>query len=221
MEAEPLRADMHVHTDHSKDSRTSPREVVKRALELGLDAIAVTDHNTVSGALEAERAAEGTGLLVIPGQEVRSREGEVIVLNVRETIPHGMSCLQTMRVGKKMGGFVVVPHPFDLMRNGLGKSMQGCLRYIDAIEVFNARTILGMFNNKAMSFAQEHNLPITAGSDSHFPEEMGNTHMLINSAKTTKAILEAIASGKAEIVARKQSLPRGIKRGLLKIRTYF
>ena len=221
MEAEPLKVDMHVHTNHSKDSRTSPREVVKRALELGLDAIAVTDHNTVSGALEAERAAHKTPLLVIPGQEVGAKEGEVMVLNVRETIPHGMSCLQTMRQARKLGGFVVVPHPFDLMRNGLGKSMQGCLRYIDAIEAFNARTLLGIFNTRAMAFAQEHGLPITAGSDSHFPEEMGNTHMLIASAKDTQAILEAITSGKAEIVARKQSLPRGVKRGLLKIRTYF
>lgn len=221
MEPESLRVDMHVHTNHSKDSRASPQDVVKRALELGLDAIAVTDHNTVSGALEAERAASRTPLLVIPGQEVMSREGEVIVLDVRENIPHGMTALQTMKAGKKGGGFVVVPHPFDLMRNGIGKAMESCLKYIDAIEAFNARTILGMFNNKAMAFAQEHNLPITAGSDSHFPEEMGNTHMLIRSAKTTKAILKAIASGRAEIVARKQSLPWGVKRGLLKIRTYF
>lgn len=221
MKPKSLRVDMHVHTDHSKDSRASPGEVVKRALELGLDAIAVTDHNTVSGAREAERAAKGTKLLVIPGQEVMSREGEVIILGVRENIPHGTSALQTMKAGKKGGGFVVIPHPFDLMRNGIGRAMEPCLKYIDAIEAFNARTIFGRFNNKAMAFAQEHNLPVTAGSDSHFPEEMGNTHMLISSAKTTRAILNAITSGRSEIVARKQSLPRGVKRGLLKIRTYF
>ncbi len=217
----PLKADMHVHTDHSRDSRTSPESVVKRALELGMDAIAVTDHDTVSGSLEAERFARGTSLLVIPGQEVRCQEGEVIVLGIRQTLPSKMPCLDTMKQARKQGGFVIVPHPFDLMRKSMGKSVKSCLDYIDAVEVFNSRTIFNMFNSKAFAFAEKHNLPMTAGSDSHFTEEMGNACMLVDSPRETQAILRAIRSGRTELVVRKQGLPPGIRRGLLKIRTYF
>ncbi|MCK4714780.1 MAG: PHP domain-containing protein, partial [Candidatus Aenigmarchaeota archaeon] len=134
---EMLKADLHVHTDHSKDSRTSPRDVVARALELGFDAIAVTDHNTVSGSLEAEKAALGSPLIVIPGQEVLCQEGEVIVLGLRKTLPNKAPCLAIMEQARKSGGFVIAPHPFDLMRKGLGRSLLPSIGFIDAVEVFN------------------------------------------------------------------------------------
>ena len=215
-----LRADMHVHTDHSKDSRTSPKDVVKRAIELGMDVIAVTDHNTVSGSLESEKYARGR-ILVIPGQEVHCKEGEVIVLNVRKTLPNKMPAKDLMKMARKEGGFVIVPHPFDLLRKGIGNPKESVLRYIDAVEVFNARTIFNRFNNKAMAFAESNDLPKTVGSDSHFPEEMGKTAMLIDSEKTIESVLNAIRLKKTELVVKKQNLSSGIKRGILKIRTYF
>ena len=216
-----LKVDFHVHTDHSKDSRASPITVVNRALELGFDAIAVTDHNTVRGSLEAEKLARGSSLLVIPGQEVHTQEGEVIILNIRETLPNKMPALDTMKAAKKLGGYVIVPHPFDLMRKGLGKQTQHCLKYIDAVEVFNARTIFGRFNTKAMAFADDHGLPKTVGSDSHFPEEMGKAFVLVDSSKDIQSILSALSACKTELIMTKQPMPHRIKRGLLKIRTYF
>jgi predicted metal-dependent phosphoesterase TrpH len=216
-----IKIDLHVHTDHSSDSKASPKSVVKRAIELGFDAIAVTDHNTVSGALEAEKHARKTQLLVIPGQEVRAKEGEVIVLGVRETIPNRMPVLDTMKQARKMGGFVIVPHPFDTMRKGLGRTSESCLKYIDAVEVFNSRTMFSFFNNRALAFAEKYNLPMTVGSDSHFLEEMGKSYMLLESRKTTTAILDALHSGKAELVMKNQSRVSKLKRGLLKIRTRF
>lgn len=216
-----LKVDMHVHTDHSKDSEASPKDVVRRAIELGMDAIAVTDHNTVSGSLEAERRARGTSLVVIPGQEVHCKEGEVIILNLRETLPNKMSAVDTMKHAQKKGGFVIVPHPFDLMRKGIGRSMDSLLRHIDAVEVFNARTIFSMFNTRALAFADKHSLPMTVGSDSHFTWEMGKAFMLVNSAQDAGSILDAVRMGRTELVMKRQGMSSGIRRGLFKIRTYF
>ena len=215
-----IKLDLHVHTDHSSDSRASPESVVKRAIDLGFDAIAVTDHDTVSGALEAEKHARNTKLLVIPGQEVCAKEGEVIILGVRETIPNKMPVLDTMKQAKKMGGFIIVPHPFDTMRKGLGRTAESCLKYIDAVEVFNSRTIFNFFNSKALAFADKHSLPMTVGSDSHFLEEMGKSYMLLESRKNMPAILDALRSGNAELVMKNQSRVSKLRRGLLKIRTY-
>jgi predicted metal-dependent phosphoesterase TrpH len=221
MTPRPLKVDLHIHTNHSKDSRASPEAMVKRALELGFDAIAVTDHNTVSGSLEAERLAEGTGLLVIPGQETLASEGELITLGLRETLPSGRTVRETAGQARKAGGFVIAPHPFDPMRRGLGRAIEPCLKHMDAIEVFNARTIFRGFNNKALSFAREHGLPMVAGSDSHFPEEMGAVYMLVRAPMETRAIFEAIRLGQAELFASSQPMKPRIKRGLMKIRTYF
>jgi predicted metal-dependent phosphoesterase TrpH len=221
MKPNPLKVDLHIHTNHSRDSRASPESMVKHALEMGFDAIAVTDHRTVSGALEAERLARGTGLLVIPGQETVTLEGELIVLCLRETLPNGRPLLETIRQAREAGGFIIVPHPFDPMRRGVGNAIKPCLEHIDAIEVFNARTIFRRFNEKALSFAREHNLPSVIGSDSHFPEEMGGTYMLVRAQKEARAILDAIRSGKTEFFISSQPMKPRIKRGLMKIRTYF
>jgi predicted metal-dependent phosphoesterase TrpH len=219
--AKDLKVDLHVHTSHSSDSRASPESVVKHALELGLDAIAVTDHGTVSGSLEAGRLARKTRLVVIPGQEVLTREGELIILGIRSDIPGMMSALETARQAREEGGFIMVPHPFDIMRRGMGKAITTMLGYIDAIEVFNARTIFGRFNEKALSFAEAHGVPMVVGSDSHFPEEMGSAYMLVRSERDAHAILRAVRSGRAEPFVRRQGMKPRIRRGLLKIRTYF
>lgn len=221
MTDKPLRVDLHVHTNHSKDSRASPGSMIKRALALGLDAIAVTDHDTVSGSLEAMELARGTPLLVIPGQEIRTRDGEIIVLGIKKDLPGRLPALDTMKMARNSGGFVIVPHPFDRMRKGLGNTMTSCLKYIDAVEVFNARTIFNKFNKKAMSFAREHSLPMTSGSDGHFPEEMGKSYLLVHSPRDIQSILEAVRSGRTELVMNRQARASRLKRGLLKIRTYF
>ena len=219
--AQKLSVDLHVHTSRSKDSRASPESVVSKAITLGLDAIAVTDHNTVQGSLDAEKAASGTSLLVIPGQEVETGQGEIVVLNLRETLPPGRPLKETLSLARKKGGFIIIPHPFDLMRKGIGQSMAGILESIDAVEVFNARTIFGRFNSRAMEFAERHSLPKTAGSDSHFLSEMGRSYTTVRSAKAAEQILDAIKSGKTELVMRRQTRASRLRRGLLKIRTYF
>jgi predicted metal-dependent phosphoesterase TrpH len=217
----PLKVDLHVHTMYSRDSNTEPVDLVRRARELGFDAIGVTDHGTVKGALEAERFAEtmARDLTIFIGQEVKTKQGEVLAYNIRDSIRENRELIETCREIKGRKGFLVIPHPFDAMRKGIGKNTERVLEYADAVEVFNARTIVSRFNRKAMEFAREKKMAFVAGSDAHFLDEFGGTYMLVESGKTTVGILGAIRGGRAELVMQGPSMGSGLKRGLRKVIT--
>jgi predicted metal-dependent phosphoesterase TrpH len=218
-----LKVDLHIHTKHSKDGEIEPKDLVKKAAELGFDAIAVTDHGTVKGAIETKEIARKTAknLIVFVGQEVKTNKGEVLVYNVRKEIKEEQDLLKTCQEAKKSKGFLVVPHPFDLMRRGIGENTKSILGYVDAIEGFNARTVINRFNERAMEFTKENNKPMVVGSDSHFLDEFGKTYMLIESEKGERGILSAIEKGRFEIVMQKHDMKLSMKRGMRKIRTYF
>ncbi len=219
----PLKVDMHVHTRHSQDSDTDPAELVRKAAELGFDAIAVTDHLTTRGAIEAEETARriGSDLIVFIGQEAMTRQGEILVYGMREDIAPEQDIVKVCREAKGKGGFLIVPHPFDAMRKGVGSRIYSILDYVDAVEGFNARTVMGRFNRKAREFVSEEGIPSVAGSDAHFLEEFGMTYNLVRSGKSREGILEAIRSGSTEPVIQRQGLRSGFKRGMRKIRSYF
>jgi predicted metal-dependent phosphoesterase TrpH len=215
-----LKVDLHTHTNLSKDGGQTPKELVDRVISLGFDAIAVTDHNTVEGSLIAEKYAKGKPIIVFPGQEVETRQGEIIVLNVRKTIQPYRDLQDTVNEASKAGGFIIAPHPFDLMRKGIGRETDKILDKIDAIETFNSRTIWTRFNNRARSYAEEAKKPVVAGSDSHFPDEINKTYTLVNSKKSPSAILNAISKGRVELVTEAQSRFSKLMRGFRKLRSY-
>lgn len=222
-----LKVDLHIHTLHSKDGKMKPEELVRKAMDQGFDLIAVTDHGTTRGALDAEKAAErmfreeGKELIVIVGQEVKTGQGEILSYGIREDIEEGQDLLKTCQEIRKKGGFLIVPHPFDLMRRGIGDSINGVKEYVDAAEGFNERTLVTRFNNKAMAFLRENSIPVVVGSDAHFIDEFGKTYMLVESRKSKKDIFDAIRKGKTELIMQKHGSAYGFKRGLKKIRTYF
>ncbi len=169
-----LRGDFHMHTHFSHDCLTTPEALVKRCLRVGLNCIAVTDHNS----LEGGRAAQGIApFTVIVGAEIRSTAGEITGLFLREDIPAGLDPVETARRIKEQGALVSVPHPFTGMgRSALDRaSATDLLPYIDIVEGFNARTMRARDNNEARRFASEHGLPITAVSDAHTTSELGST----------------------------------------------
>ena len=110
-----LKADLHMHTAFSLDCDTPPEVVVKRCIAAGLNCIAITDHNTIRGALEVGKLAD---FRVIVGEEVKSSEGDIIGLFLEEEIPRGLSPLETVSRIKDQDGLVMVPHPFDTIRRG-------------------------------------------------------------------------------------------------------
>ncbi len=175
-------ADFHVHTRWSRDSLASPKQVVRAAIRRGLDAIAVTDHNEVAGALEVEEEARraGVSLKVIHGEEVKTDQGDVIGLFISERIPGGIGLLEAVDRIREQGGLVVIPHPFDRRARGaLGQAVLEVMERIDYIEVINGRTP-PWNNRKAWEFADRHGIAGLGGSDAHWPAEVGKVRTLVD-----------------------------------------
>ncbi|MEE9324142.1 MAG: PHP domain-containing protein, partial [Dehalococcoidia bacterium] len=134
-----LRADFHMHTHYSSDCATPPERLVARCVEVGLSCIALTDHNTIKGALEVERMAP---FKVIVAEEIKTPFGEITGLVLKEEVPPGLSPQETVARIKEQGGLVSIPHPFDRFRNSVLKyeALESILSQVDIIEVFNSRT---------------------------------------------------------------------------------
>jgi len=194
-----LKADLHMHTRHSSDSNISPEDILKQARLKGLDVVGVTDHNTTQGALETKKLAAKffPGLVVLVGQEVRTNEGEIIVFGIGGRLPKKMPLEATLEDARKKGGFIIVPHPFDKIRGGIGKkNLQKVMNHVDAVEVLNSKSILKRFNKNAREFAEANKLPMVAGSDAHMQQYIGTCYTMIMSAPNEKEIYKAIRSGK-------------------------
>jgi predicted metal-dependent phosphoesterase TrpH len=180
-EVEPLAdrdwvvADLHMHTNHSHDCAIEPEDLVARAEAERLGAIAVTDHNVFTGALEAVELARGRDLIVIPGEEIKTdRDGEVIGLFLREAIPRGMPFADTIAAIREQDGVVYVPHPFDRMHAiPTPATLHRHLPEIDVLEVYNARLLFDAYNDEALRFARKHGLLMGAGSDAHVLQGVG------------------------------------------------
>lgn len=169
-----LKADFHIHTDFSPDSFLSPEALVKRCLKVGLNCIAVTDHNTTEGALVVQRLAP---FKVIVGEEVKSAEGEITGLFLSESIPRDLSPMETVNRIKAQGGLVSIPHPFDRFRRSVISevALEEIVPHADIIEVFNARNNLKSDDRKAYKFAEQHGLLTSGVSDAHTTYEVGRT----------------------------------------------
>lgn len=164
-----------MHTHYSYDCITSPEALVRRCETVGLNCVAVTDHNSVRGALAAQKIAPFT---VIVGSEIKSTGGEITGLFIEDDIPAGLEPVLTAKRIKEQGGLVSIPHPFTGMgRSALDKrTTTDLLPYVDIIEGFNARTMSRGDNHAAQVFALEHGIPTTAVSDAHTTRELGKTY---------------------------------------------
>jgi predicted metal-dependent phosphoesterase TrpH len=205
-----IDVDLHMHTDHSPDCATPVEVLLATARAQGLGAIAVTDHNEISGALEARAQAERLDarppVKVIVGEEVKTAEqGEVIGLFIEEKIPRGLSLAQTVAEIKRQGGLVYVPHPFDRLHAVPDyEHLVPILDDVDAIEVFNPRVAIGAFNEEAARFAAKYRIIPGAGSDSHVAQGLGSVRVRMRDFDGSREFLQALRD--AEIVTRPTSL---------------
>ena len=193
--AERLRVDMHMHTEYSPDSRTSLRIFAEAAAAEGLDVVCVTDHDTVEGALRL-REMDGPFRVVV-GEEVNTREGELIGLFLQRAVPAGLPVEETIARIRDQGGLAYVPHPFsrNRRRHLRRAALERVARSVDAIEVFNAREAFGGDNRRALAFAVAHALPGGAGSDAHRPNEIGRAYVAVAPFETPQAFLRELRSG--------------------------
>jgi predicted metal-dependent phosphoesterase TrpH len=189
--------DLHCHTRASFDSLADPVKVMRAAASRGLTHLAITDHDRIDAALEARDAAP-EDLVLIVGEEVKSADGDLIALFLREVVPPGLSALETIAAVREQGGLIGVPHPFD-GRRGFGRKsglkLEEIADKIDWVEAYNARVVGGNANEKAALFAHDHKLPGIAASDSHSVLEVGVAYNALGGDPSTPAgLLAALAS---------------------------
>jgi glycosyltransferase involved in cell wall biosynthesis len=187
-----IDVDLHMHTDHSHDCATPVEVLLEEAKSRGLGAIAVTDHNEISGALEAR--AKAKGIKVIVGEEIKTADqGEVIGLFISKRIQRGGTLLETIAEIKRQGGLVYVPHPFDRLHSVPDyEHLVPVLDRVDAIEVFNPRVAISEFNEEAARFAAKYRIPAGAGSDAHVPQGLGSVRIRMRDFDGPEEFLDSL-----------------------------
>jgi len=199
-----IDVDLHMHTDHSHDCATTVEELLATAHAEGLGAIAVTDHNEISGAQDA--LAKADGVKVIVAEEVKTAsQGEVIGLFLEEKIPRGLTLAETIAEIKRQGGLVYVPHPFDRLHAVPDyEHLLDVLEEVDAIEVFNPRIAFKPFNEEAVRFAAKYRIVAGAGSDSHVAAGLGSVRIRMRDFDGPDEFLESLRA--ADIIRKPTSL---------------
>jgi glycosyltransferase involved in cell wall biosynthesis len=199
-----IDVDLHMHTDHSYDCATPVEVLIAEARARGLGAIAITDHNEISGAQEA--LVKAGGFKVIMGEEIKTGDqGEVIGLFIKEKIPRGMTLPETIAEIKRQGGLVYVPHPFDRMHSVPDyEHLLAVIDDVDAIEVFNPRVAITEFNAEAVRFAAKYRIPAGAGSDAHVPQGLGSVRIRMRDFDGPEEFLQSLRE--ADIIRNPASL---------------
>ncbi|WP_339103730.1 PHP domain-containing protein [Haloterrigena salinisoli] len=196
-----LSVELHTHSSLSYDGRDPVELILEQADAVGLDAIAVTDHDEIDASLDAAERAADYGLLGIPGMEISSKAGHVLGLGLEEAVPPGLSYESTLEAIWEQDGLAVIPHPFQESRHGvMARISREELAAGDAIEVYNSRLLTGRANRQAERFARARDLPMTAGSDAHISEMVGQAVTRVDAdERSADAVLEAIREGRTTV----------------------
>ncbi len=173
-----IKLDLHVHSQYSDDAVGSPREIIKSLKKKGLQGMALTDHNTVSGGIKALKIAP-KDFIVIPGVEISTADGHILALNVKKNISRNLSTEETVDIIIDEGGMPIIPHLFRSMSGIKTTKLKTVLENIHAIEVFNSCS-QPKTNLKTAKVAKEFNLGGTGGSDAHNPLYAGYGYTLVD-----------------------------------------
>ncbi|MDD5337768.1 MAG: PHP domain-containing protein [Candidatus ainarchaeum sp.] len=186
-----MKLDLHLHTRYSVDSLSNLKDIVRKCRELKI-VPAITDHNTI-GAHEPLRRMDFS---FIPGEEIKTAEGDLIGLYLNEPIQKKTPFLEALDLIAGQGGLSCLPHMYDGMRHGVSESELA--KRVDIVEVFNPRCTFGWQNGKARKFAQENRKLMGAGGDSHFVREIGNTYVEVPEIDVSgpKGLKKALEKGR-------------------------
>ena len=193
-----MRFDLHIHSNCS-DGHDEVKTILKAAVRRRLAGISITDHDTLRGSEKARKIIkeQKLDLILIPGAEVTTAEGHLLVLGVSEIPPRGLSPEETTDLVHEQGGITIVPHPYHPFRHAIGR-VPKC----DAVEVYNSKHLFGIANARARREARRRGLPMVAGSDSHFADTVGLGVTEID-AQNAKEAIEAIRAGRTRVVGKR------------------
>lgn len=177
----------------------APATLVHLCPGRGITCLAVTDHNRIDGAVEAQALAPES-LRIIVGEEIRTAEGEIIGLFLKEAIPRDLSPEETCERIKAQGGVVYVPHPFDRFRRSpIRRAALDRIRgasLVDALEALNARNLWPGHDAAAAAYARRWGIACGAGSDAHTPFEVGNAWVEVEEFDTPQDFSAALRHGR-------------------------
>ena len=190
-----IKADLHIHTCYSIDCLTPVERIVDRCLEIGINCIAVADHNTIAGALKLREIAP---FKVIVAEEILTPVGEIMGLFLSEEVAQGLSPQETISQIRSQEGLVGIPHPFgrSLPWNTNPLTAAEILSQVDIIEAFNSRTPFSKSNARARKLAKEQGKAASAGSDAHTLGEIGRTYVEMPEFDGPDGFLNSLAQGK-------------------------
>ncbi len=202
-----LKLDLHVHTRASPDGVSSLEDVLRAASRRGLNGIAVTDHDHPFPMQLAEKLSRETGLLVIPGVEISTKQGHLLALGLEEHVEPMRDALAVGDLVKSSGGVLVVPHPFDRYSHGVGGELTARLKP-HAVEIYNAST-WRRYNRRAVEFSKDKGIPGIAGSDAHHWRGVGRAYTVVEVEELSiEEVLKAIRRGK--VTAIEGYIPLGV-----------
>jgi hypothetical protein len=184
-----IKLDLHIHSSYSEDASGTASEIMKHVKKKGLDGMAITDHNSITGGMKAEKLSSKK-FLVIPGVEVSTAQGHCIGLNVKKEIPTNKSVAETIELIYDAGGVPIIPHLFRNMSGIKEQYLVPLVPRINAIEVYNSCS-LPKTNLKTAQVAKKYGLGGTGGSDSHEPAYAGNAYTIVD---TTDLSVDTVLS---------------------------
>ena len=191
------KVDFHTHSVSSHDGGITIEQYQKILDKNILDYVAITDHNKIDLALEAHKKL---GERIIVGEEIKSKDGEIIGLFLKERIEPGSSAEETVSQIREQDGTVYIPHPVNVRGVSLlNKKIISMKDSWDIIEIFNAKNIFGRFNNNPETMKGQLNIPGAVGSDSHSFAEIGRTYNILNGKVDRESIVDLLKNAKYEI----------------------
>lgn len=208
-----MKLDCHLHSFRSSDSINRPKTLIHLAKKAGVD-IALTDHNSVRSWKETLSLGEKYGVKVVQGEEImtfdgKKLSGELIGLFLNDFVKPG-NYLEVIDALNEQDALIVVPHPFDFLRGNFS-FLKSEFKRVHCIEVFNSRCYSDSFNAKAKAFAVLHDLPVSAGSDAHFPEEIGKAFLDMPKAFSLEDARRFMKKGLVSVHGQRSSLMVHIK----------
>ena len=202
--------DPHIHSTYSGDSTATVEDIINYSKKIGLDAIAIADHNSIKGSIRAlEYVSNDSDLVIIPSMEISTRKGHIVALGVTDEIIAGLSPEETIDRIHDQSGIAVAAHPFVHYREGI--FTQTDYMDVDALETLNSRYIFGFSNWRAKKLAEEKNIPQVGASDAHFLKAIGSCVTQLEADFTLESILDGILSGKTNVFGDRTPLPLILK----------
>ena len=189
-----LKIDLHTHSYGSPDGGLKQEDYQQALKSKQLDYIAITDHNEIEAALKIKEVLGNLGDRIIVGEEIKTTDGELIGLFLKEAVEPGKAPLKTAQAIHAQGGLVYVPHPFETVRSGISMTaLNEIEEHVDIVEVWNGRAYFDNQRENAKVWARQNEKVAAASSDAHGKSGWGTTYSKIESTPTAKNLISQLS----------------------------